>query len=394
MSPYNSVIALLDSLDEGDRDSYDRVVKTGAKLAVELLADGAAITVPAFRRKLVVRALRLISVPGSQLKWRAASIIDYSARASTEAVLIEAMSNGNNTTRCSVLQLLANIIRNNGGPISNWAELLLLNWWPSDPNYIFEIFDEAGLLPSEGKVAEKLRIAQWQCSVREVQGWAQKLNNPNAAYLPENAVICSGRWQPEVVPLVRSDGAVTELSFTYFGVGGGPELMVVPPSANHEWKLMQAAVKFGKAPSRETLAKFLRIVADLNMLEEALAIEIPWVLSAMLRAAGDGASLLIRASEVEAGDHGDLDLWLAAEGRWNENGITQDELLANFKEFGIPQDIAEHGAPPIAGRRYRPRFDTAVDELLVLVDRAPASNWAKKLCCPAHDAAALPATNG
>jgi len=372
----DSVIALLDSFDEGDRDSDDRIVKMGARLAVELIADGAALTVPAFRKKLLVRALRLISVPGNQLNWKIASTIDYSARSAAELVLTEAMSTGNEITKGSVLSLLAIIYALNEGPLSNWAELLLLNWWPDDSERVLQIFEDAVMLPREGKVAERLRLAQWNCPVREVQHWVWRLSR-NDSYVPEHAIICSGIWRSESVPLICKDGTTTELSLKYYSIEGAPRLMTVPPSAQFEWKVMQAAVIFGEAPSQRTLAAFLRVVAELNVLEEAYALAIPWTLKAMLKAAKDASTLLVCADEVEAGSYGDIDLWSAAEDRWNRNGIMQHEL-STIRETGIPRDINVRGAPLISGRQTRSHFAPAIDELLDLVERVPTSSWAKR----------------
>ena len=116
-----TIISLLDCLDAGDRDPDDRLIKNGASLAQQLLTDGLAAAVPAYRRKLVVRSLKLFSGFDHLVAWRLAPLVEPALWGVVEPILRETVSTGNDRAKLQVLQLLAYVSRSSNTALSEWG---------------------------------------------------------------------------------------------------------------------------------------------------------------------------------------------------------------------------------------------------------------------------------
>ena len=62
------IVAICHSLDNGDLGEAARAVKAGAKLAIDLLADGVAASAPKFKRDLLRRALSVLDIGLSDVR--------------------------------------------------------------------------------------------------------------------------------------------------------------------------------------------------------------------------------------------------------------------------------------------------------------------------------------
>ena len=373
----DTVIALLNSLDAGDRDPDDQIVKTGAVLAGQLLLDGLAITVPVYRRKLISRVLRLLSVADDQLPWQLARFIDSNLQVVVESGLTEAFSNGSDATKRSVLRLLAIVSRHLDAPSSEWAQRLLLRWWPNTAAGVLSVFDSLSLLPADGPVASRLTEAQWQLTPQHVLRWVQGLDDGELEEInpSEAAVVCQKQEHLRTCALVSADGKPTDVIFIYASITERISLKTVPSDTDAGWKALEAVAAFLDKPSSASLGAFLRRVAELNMLEETKALDLPWVLKAMLMSIADRPSLFARANEAENGVHGDAETWIAAEDRWTQRGIKLEELSTNYAGIGIPRNIHEYGAPFTSRNQLAREHASALDELLSFSDRDPNSPW-------------------
>ncbi|WP_143748686.1 NACHT domain-containing protein [Mesorhizobium sophorae] len=372
------IIALLDSLDAGDRSPDDRIVKIGARLALQLLTDGTASSLPIYRKKLVIRAIKLLSVPDRGVIWPLARALDLSNREMLEPFFVEAINSGDRVSRQSALRLLSAMIKDDHGQDFHWPLELLATFWPTTPSEILEIFDDISSIPNSYAIISKIRISLWQSSPAEAMTW---LGSLEADYsedrdTPSELLICGLTPRQKYCSLHNTEGKPTDISFSYFGLTSSVSIQQVPDEALPIWHVARAASNFSQEPTIAAARSFLDEIDELGLLEQAKNLRLPWVLRALLVNVDDVEALRARSKELHTGMHGDTSAWEAAEARWESNGITQQELVPTRGAGGIPSTFVTQGAPPPTGRRIEKGHVSALPELLDLVERLPTSIWA------------------
>ncbi len=376
-----TIISLLDCLDAGDRDPDDRLIKNGASLAQQLLTDGLATAVPAYRRKLVVRSLKLLSGFDYLVAWRLAPLVEPSLWGVVEPILAESVSTGNARTKLQVFQLLAFVCRNSNATLCEWGTRLLLKWWPSDPPTVLAIFDNPELLPENGPILDRLREAQWQLKPEVVREWLGQFEDPEPSFEPlvENASVYLPALARSRITLTRTNGKPSGIAFTYLSLAGKPTLRQVPTQAQSGWHVLSAALTFLTAPSALSLGLFLRRVAELDALEDAKELELCWILKAMVHRSKDKSRLIAHASEAEASIYGDTKAWVEAEHHWSEMGLKQNELSAEYYDMDLSPKERSIFTPVITAsdliRTHEERFKQTLtlNELLCFVNRQSSS---------------------
>ncbi|RWN38286.1 hypothetical protein [Mesorhizobium sp.] len=370
------IVALLDSLDAGDRSPDDRIVKTGARLALQLLIDGTVSGLPIYRRKLTARALRLFSIPQRYAIWPLSRILDLSQKTTLEPFFVEALNSGDEITRHATLRLLALLDRENQGKII-WVQDLLLSAWPETSIEIFKIFYSAELISNSETVIGKMRESLWQSNPDDVLNWLEQINtgDPDEIEPPSMILIYWPEPRPQYCSLVGIDGVNMDISFTYIGMSSAIDVDTPPSGALPIWHVAKAASNFAEAPSIATAATFLDQIVELDLLDEAKSLLLPWVLRALLSHINDIESLSRRCEELRLGAHGDRPMWAEAEARWGSRGITQLELFPTNGAGGIPSTLNTYGAPPVIGRRIEKGRPNSLSSLIDLAVRLPENNW-------------------
>jgi len=228
-------------------------------------------------------------------------------------------------------------------------------------------------------VVDKLNWAQWSVTPEQYQEWLFSVENPGPDQfeVPERIRVCVGQWEKKSFLLIGSDGAPTELELSFESIGGAPRLKEVPSYANSQWRVVEAAIEFSASPSAAALAQFLTKVYDLNLLEEAKTVPLPWVLAAVVHSSTNRQAISDRAAKAAFGLYGDADVWRRAEERWVREGIKQHELPTRIENVNVTRDIDQTGGPPCQYLHRVAKRSTACLELLKILERDPESAWAR-----------------
>jgi hypothetical protein len=125
-----------------------------------------------------------------------------------------------------------------------------------------------------------------------------------------------------------------------------PYVLEKIPNISTEWLYLLAGGKFNRDPSANTLAEALRGISN-SALQNLSYSQTSWPLQACLSACKrDGMALEKLASQAADGNLGDLPEWQAAEKRWQERGVTRDDLkYMSDAHWPYDQRIAEIGYP-------------------------------------------------
>jgi len=137
----DEIVRLVDSLDIGDRTIEDRIVNTGAVLASTLLGDGIAASTPAYRRRLLLRAVSILSTADELSYVNLITLIDRNVYLGISLILTEIFTTGSIGSRFSIVRLLIALANNGDSDVAQWASALLTDRWPSDPVTVLELLD-------------------------------------------------------------------------------------------------------------------------------------------------------------------------------------------------------------------------------------------------------------
>jgi hypothetical protein len=378
----DQVIGLLDRLDAGDRSLDERLIKAGARLALHVVADGAAVSVPVFRRKLMARVVRLLSVPDDDLPILLAYALDVAERSTLEPLLVEVLSSGDAVTSRQARRLLA-VLAARFGDSQQWLPDLLADHWPSVPAEALYVFNAPAFLPRQAQLTELLKSAQWQSSPLQVSRWVNALEDPESDEPPpKDLIICGGIGRAAESVLLRSDGAATDFYITFFPIASALEpTEASPPTAHPMWLLAHAAHTFSSDPTTVNAAEFLERASTVDVSTIPRELHLPWVLKALLVGIEGVEDLKARRRSVLDGQQGSPADWMDAEKRWLNVGVTEAELFPTAGEGGVPQNIALRGGPPIFSRRLQSEhrsgshFPSALPVLLDLASRLPGYVW-------------------
>ena len=118
------------------------------------------------------------------------------------------------------------------------------------------------------------------------------------------------------------------------------------PKISTEWSSLLAIEKFNRDPSANTLAKALNGISN-SSLQNISYSQTSWPLKACLSACErDGMVLEELAFQAADGNLGDLPEWQTAEKRWQEHGVTRDDLeYMSDTHWPYDKRIAEIGYP-------------------------------------------------
>jgi hypothetical protein len=73
--------------------------------------------------------------------------------------------------------------------------------------------------------------------------------------------------------------------------------------------------------------------------------ELPWPIASIIDEVATPSDLLLRAIEVEGGDKGDTEDWMAAQKRWTKSGITANDLEIALSGVWFDRHVGRVGAP-------------------------------------------------
>ena len=121
-------------------------------------------------------------------------------------------------------------------------------------------------------------------------------------------------------------------------------------SVHPYWASLAAAAKFAESPRKDVLAGALRQLADKIRHQKTNRPYFPmvfqWPFAACFEAADGPNDLRLFAERIDRGEMGAYEDWLKAEKRWQNRGITSDDVRwMEDERWPIPKEIADVGIP-------------------------------------------------
>jgi len=335
----SAIVSIARQLDASESDI---IVRNGARLAIELLADGIGGDHPISRRKLLIHALDSLSLGGDMLDDRLEAVWDESTIDILHRRAEEALKHQDSSARATWV-LLINMARDN----PDWVMPLIRSHWPANPADALKLLD---------------------CSSMP---W-----HPDVDVLAVDALIQAGPtavWQiPRLRRFARTRGkggqftemvrrvfeSRNDLDATVFTPEGGFSLKIsrisqredlthIPTGGSADWEVMQMASEFSEAPTKETLSNIALRMAESHLETAKLLISrLPWPIATLLHESDTSEELRALSKFVADGDFGDGVDWSRAERRWQKSGISERDFLSVGEGRWFASDVAQIGCPP------------------------------------------------
>jgi hypothetical protein len=356
----DTIYAICDELNEVPEDEPARATLAGSQLALDLLEDIPVRQQPHDARVLARKALRLLDLPPSNVHARLAGLYDPLLETVYREELSRRLELADPRQR---LGAWACLIRLFDADVA-WARDFDRQYWPDDPAQMLELLKVHTVINSVSWAAEKLVVALPKLAPSELasQFDTDELNSneiyKRLPYWARTALAFftwRGRGRDNITPILTGVPNDT-FRLTFISIAKSKDLGLVGllemPEPASGWLPFLAVARFNSSPSRSTLVQELRAVVQHFDGENAkhAASWAVWPLSACLAYTSDADDLLKVMGRLEAGELGDTEDWLAAEGRWLESGVTEDDIIYNLQEVGpFNRDIARRGYPTIAG---------------------------------------------
>jgi len=343
----NTVISICTELDAGHEDVSDRLAKSGARLAIDLLVDGIGAEAPKQKRILFDRALQAIDLGPSLFDKRLARIVDnILAPHAREALQARIKAHGSRPALAAWVFLFEL-----AGRGVDWAVPLARERWPDSPadsRSILGVIDAAScpdvLLPLVSSTVKESSYSD----LLEVTGgreWVRRVfDSPNLLGFDQEHDI----QIPMLDEQARSRARIVPLS-------AENSLSVFKGLDLPKWRMFTSCANFLAQPTPDSLSKALHsCAADWDSAWYAAG-SLPWPIAGLIRSAANASELKLIAAAASAGEFGDTRAWQAAEERWAEKGIRSQDLeywVTTNRFFG--SEVATVGAAIIETIRSAP----------------------------------------
>jgi hypothetical protein len=153
------VIHVCDALDH-DLTLADIAVRSGARLALDLLEDNVAARLPDARCSLTARALSLLELGPPQFDSRLTSLLDLETIETVQREVTMRISQGMTTPALGAWKMLFALARHDYLHES-WGVSQIKTWWPSSAEQSLALIEAMGELPNLAQpVIEAIRNAQ------------------------------------------------------------------------------------------------------------------------------------------------------------------------------------------------------------------------------------------
>ena len=378
-----SVYEICDDLDSVGEDEVHRTIRTGAKLALDLLEDAAAAGQPRPFRHLASRALRLLDVEDAGYAGRLAKVYHaYAAEQYKEAI----ESRLADRSRAEAWRLLfeLNVRR------IEWAGKRVRDYLSeASKQELYRVLIMG--IRADSKSKENAEIIsdgiKW-VGFREAMDLASVFKDlPNESRLMKAllALQDSEDQDARVEVSVMPERGRSVLRLRMLGLFGNirsvyREIAELRP----DWNVFRIVGELASRPSQEALSAALLKLADLVESDDDSDSEIrfqfgylPWVLGVFVSGEPKSTAFRTGAEQVARGQFGGLADWEKAERRWKANGISEADVLASANSHGIPPNIGECGSPPF--RSYSvsicPEAGQIGDYLIALARKIPDGGY-------------------
>ena len=391
----DTVVRVCEHWNDAETDRLAGATLAGSRLALDLLLDGLAGATPKYARRLGDIALRLMEVPDVREHWRLAAAYQSALEATFRQRILQRLGQAQFADQHAAWTVLVAL----AGSEVLWAQEMADAHWPQDPD------QQAGIMlaasPSSWGLPKMMAVAPhigprqfryWTAERREsvrvpVSELLTDASLPawfrSAAQLSRNSP--HGQWRSDE-RLIHVNFGNLPLSVTSTLAPAPEDLMPLKdiPRPAPEWLRYIALLRFAIRPGAETLAAELRILSTAwdPFLSRQSYLEGPWPLTACLAAGQTESDLLRLAERAERGEMGSLDDWISAEERWQQAGITNEDLVyLSGPHWPFDAQIAERGFPfavttvlNVGSRASQQAFER-LWTLFQILPQGPARTW-------------------
>jgi hypothetical protein len=359
------VVAICHALDNGDLGEEPRIVRAGARLAIDLLADGVAASAPRFKRALLRRAISNLDDGSDKIDQRLHTLLDEDTYEIFNEEINLRLLQENSPAANAAYTVLGRLLQTH----PQWSEAKFFEYWPTGPDQVLNVFGGTNPIFWSPALADRITTAQCQVSPRRVSTFQRRIFLRTRRSALENEEIRKKNFDAIVLPTAYfqfwpNPGVVVGV------MGKDPDkccsMDIVPIESDterfrfywnaeeHGWGVIEAVEKFVKGPARESLCSVVEAIAR-TRLEDIGGLQFPWPIHSVIREHQGGCPIDNLINEIREGRFGDHSDWVRAEKRWVESGFVPEDFLKwNEGRYLNPQ-IGNVGAPAPAaiGWRFR-----------------------------------------
>lgn len=354
------IITICDQLNDSENDKVAGATLAGSRLALDILDDGVAREKPNYLRSLARIALRLLELPDTEANSKLAAIYDPQHLASMfRDALRDHLGQINFYQRAGAWVVLRSL----ADRTIPWAEELADTNWPEDVSRQLLIMTQSrGSISGRWSTNKMIQIIpktnpQERFPLREI---ARREIVDENAQLPEWYTVLSTLFSPWTSNEKR---AVSVFPLQFRGIRGAKLIIrsIFDPSLkddislknipfiNPEWAPVISIARFNEQPSPEIMSRELHWLSQVwKPNDQAILLrQSAWPFAACLLACKTANDLKLFADRAENGQFGQVDDWIAAEKRWAEKGVTENDLIYLTDDRLWPYDdsISEIGFP-------------------------------------------------
>ncbi len=333
----------------------------GSQLALDVLSDGTAKQYPGYEIRFARIALRLVELGSRQLAAKLASIYHDDLRDIYESTISSRLKSPLPWQQIGAWHLLTSL---SGGKIP-WVTEQLEKNWPTDTDAQYNIIHSLPTTVRQNWGARRLldmilkSSPEMALSFTHEEGWS-KLKTPEAIYLASiGKIFGNSKLRLEVIN--NSSWSKSIHIFHLRKPFDCTDILSVLDSCtlvHPNWQIILAGIRFSNDPRASTLAKELRTLSkyDVTTPISRWTWILPWQLGLCAFHAKSSGDLARFADCIDQGLMGtELD-WNAAERRWSQNGIHDEDfrfsnqsgvpLTADYAQIGFPFEVSSTGGGP------------------------------------------------
>jgi len=354
-------------LDDELAGEASKATLWGSRLALDILADGTARQNPGYQSRLAKTALELVRLVDPELAAQLAAIYHEDMTGIFREVIADRLGQSDFWKQLGAWLLLMSLADQD----VPWAMQIVEERWPSDITQQEKLLLSRRANPMRPWWVMKLIQVLPHCDPRS---FFHRIGRPDLRDIQSHDY---PDWWPAAIAVltprfgIRSEREIERIEIPNKSdiLRSHPVFRLTPvgqktlnplenlqnfPFSHHEWAPLVAAARFCGNPTPEVLKKELEWLADnwqaKHMPPWFWLRFIPWPMAACLlivQADDDFKQLARRAG---AGQLGTREVWEAAEMRWLNQGISNDDFHAMIANDGWPftERIAERGFPFIA----------------------------------------------
>jgi hypothetical protein len=355
----DTVVRVCEHWNDVETDRLAGATLAGSRLALDLLLDDVAGATPKYARRLGDIALRLMELPDAQEHLRLAGACQSALEMTFRQRILQWLGQAEFADQRAAWKVLVTLAGNE----VPWAQEMAEAHWPQAPDQQAYIL---GGVPVRPWVFPKMVAITPQMGPHQFFYLAHVRQEVVRVPFKELvADVSLPAWYRSAAQLIRNltQGSPQEggrrMRVRFGNLGLSVRSVLAPtsealaplqdmPNPGPEWLPYISSLRFASRPGADTLADELRILStnwDPSLWRQ-LYLDAPWPLEACLAAGRTDTALLCLAEQAERGEMGSIDDWICAEERWQQLGITNEDLVyLSGDRWPFDAQIGERGFP-------------------------------------------------